>query len=104
VSVVPLAWYLLLAAALFAVGLYAVLGRRGLPGTLVGVVLLLNAVVLNLVAFWRYVEVTTARGRAFALFVYAIAAVEVAIGSALALVVWRRQGTTALDELDVGDR
>ena len=101
---VPLAWYLMLAAALFAVGLYAILGRRGLPGALMGIVLLLNAVVVNLVAFWRYVEVATVRGQAFALFVYVIAVVEVAIGLALALVVWRRQGTTALDELDAGER
>ena len=51
---VPLEWYLFVAAALFCIGLYGTLSRRNAVGILMGVELMLNAVNINLVAFWRF--------------------------------------------------
>ena len=51
---IPLSWYLILAAGLFSIGLFGVLVRRNAVAILLGVELMLNAVNINLVAFWRY--------------------------------------------------
>ncbi len=98
---VPLEWYLILAAALFCIGVYGVLSRRNAVAILMGVELMLNAVNINLVAFWRYTEPDGATGQAFALFVYAVAAAEVAVGLALIIAVWSTRYTVVLDEVDL---
>jgi len=98
---IPLEWYLLLAAALFCVGLYGVLSRRNAVAILMGVELMLNAVNINLVAFWRYTEPAAVTGQAFALFVYAIAAAEAAVGLALIISLWRTRNTVVLEEIDL---
>jgi NADH-quinone oxidoreductase subunit K len=98
---IPLEWYLVLAAALFCVGIYGVLSRRNAVMILMGVELMLNAVNINLVAFWRYLEPTGTTGQAFALFVYAVAAAEVAVGLALIIAIWRTRNTVILDDVDL---
>ena len=99
--VVPLEWYLVLAAALFCTGIYGVLSRRTAIGILMGVELMLNAVNVNLVAFWRYLEPGAAVGPAFALFVYAVAAAETAVGLALAIAIWRTRDTVVMEDVDL---
>jgi NADH-quinone oxidoreductase subunit K len=99
--VVPLEWYLVLAAALFCTGIYSILSRRNAVAILMGVELMLNAVIINLVAFWRYREPGEATGQAFALFVYAVAAAEVAVGLALIIAVWRTRDTVILEDIDL---
>ena len=98
---VPLAWYLILAAALFCVGAYGVLSRRNAIAILMGIVLMLNAVNINLVAFWRYLEPAAATGQAFAMFVYVVAAAEAAVGLALIIAIWRTRDTVALEDIDL---
>jgi NADH-quinone oxidoreductase subunit K len=98
---VPLSWYLMLAAALFSVGLFGVLVRRNAVAILLGVELMLNAVNINLVAFWRYGDVTSMAGQVFAVIVFAVAAAEVAVGLALVISVYRRRNTVVADELDM---
>lgn len=99
---VPLTWYLLLAAFVFACGLYAALARRNAIAVLMGIELMLNAVNINLVAFWRNGEaVDQLAGQVFALFVIAIAAAEAAVGLALIISVYRNRRTVHLDELDI---
>jgi NADH-quinone oxidoreductase subunit K len=98
---VPLAWYLILAAALFCIGLYGVLSRRNAVAILMGVELMLNAVNINLVAFWRHLEPGAATGQAFALFVYVVAAAEAAVGLALIIAVWRTRDTVVLEDIDL---
>lgn len=105
---IPLSWYLYLAAALFAIGIFGVLARRNAIAILLGIELMLNAVNINLVAFGRY---TTDRaivggqsmisGQVFAIIVFAVAAAEVAVGLALVISVYRRRNTIAADELDL---
>ena len=98
---IPLSWYLILAAALFCIGLYGVLSRRNAIAILLGIELMLNAVNINLVAFWRYLDPAQMTGQAFAVIVFAVAAAEVAVGLALIISVYRRHKTVVADEVDL---
>ncbi len=98
---VPLHWYLILAAALFCIGLYGLLARRNAVAVLMAVELMLNAVNINLIAFWRYTETSTVTGQVFAAFVYVVAAAEVAVGLALIVALWRHREVVSLDEIDL---
>ncbi|MCD6290880.1 MAG: NADH-quinone oxidoreductase subunit NuoK [Anaerolineae bacterium] len=96
----PLSWYLVVAAALFSIGVYGVLTRRNAVGVLMGVELMLNAVNLNLVAFWRYVTPTKMTGQVFAIIVITVAAAEAAVGLALVIAAYRTRRTVNVEELD----
>lgn len=98
---IPLSWYLILSAALFSIGLYGVLARRNAVAILLGVELMLNAVNINLVAFWRYGDPADFAGQVFAIIVFAVAAAEVAVGLALVISVYRRRNTVIADEIDM---
>lgn len=88
---IPLSWYLIVAAVLFCIGIYGVLARRNAVGILMGVELMLNAVNINLVAFWRYLNPMDVAGQAFALFVLVVAAAEAVVGLALIISVYRNR-------------
>lgn len=98
---VPLSWYLTLAAALFAVGLFGVLARRNAIAILMGIELMLNAVNLNLLAFWRYLWSDNLAGVVFIIVVLAVAAAEVAVGLALIISIYRRRSTVVVEEIDL---
>jgi NADH-quinone oxidoreductase subunit K len=99
---VPLSWYLIVAAALFCIGLYGALSRRNAIAVLMGVELMLNAVNINLVAFWRHVEVARLglSGQVFAIVVITVAAAEAAVGLALAISVFRVRRSVAVEDVD----
>lgn len=97
---IPLYWFLLVSAALFCVGLYGVLARKNAIAILMGVELMLNAVNINLLAFWRYIAPNSAGGLAFAAFIFVIAAAEAAIGLALMISVYRNTQSVDPDKLD----
>jgi NADH:ubiquinone oxidoreductase subunit K len=98
---IPLSWYLILAAALFCIGLYGVLSRKNAIAILLGVELMLNAVNINLVSFWRYLDPAQMSGQAFAVIVFAVAAAEVAVGLALIISVYHRRKTVLADEINL---
>jgi NADH-quinone oxidoreductase subunit K len=98
---IPLSWYLLLSAALFSVGLFGVMARKNAVAILLGVELMLNAVNINLVAFWRYGTPLNLGGQVFAIIVFAVAAAEVAVGLGLVISVYRRRGTVIADDIDL---
>jgi NADH-quinone oxidoreductase subunit K len=100
---VPLTWYLIVAAALFCIGLYGALSRRNAIGVLMGVELMLNSVNINLLAFWRYVEVGqgTLAGQVFAIIVITVAAAEAAVGLALIIAVYRMRKTVDVEDVDL---
>ncbi|MCU0502150.1 MAG: NADH-quinone oxidoreductase subunit NuoK [Anaerolineae bacterium] len=97
---VPLTWYLLLAAALFCIGLFGVLARKNAVAVLMGVELMLNAVNINLIAFWRYTGLNQLVGQAFAVFVITVAAAEAAVGVALFISIYRQRNTVDVEALD----
>ena len=70
---IPLYWYLIVAAALFCIGLYGALARKNAIAVLMGVELMLNAVNINLIAFWRYLNPNATAGLAFTAFVFVVA-------------------------------
>ncbi|MFO7167043.1 MAG: NADH-quinone oxidoreductase subunit NuoK [Chloroflexota bacterium] len=100
VEAVPLSWVLVLAAGLFCIGLFGALSRRNTVGILLGIELMLNAVNINLVAFWRYIEPNVVAGPIFALFVIAVAAAEAAVGLAMIIAIYRARRTINADEVD----
>jgi NADH:ubiquinone oxidoreductase subunit K len=98
---VPLSWYLIFSAALFCIGLYGVLARKNAIAILLSIELMLNAVNVNLVAFWRYRYSEALNGQAFAVMVFAVAAAEVAVGLALIISIYRRRNTVVADDIDM---
>jgi len=98
---IPLEWYLILAAALFCVGAYGVLSRRNGIAILMGIELMLNATNINLVAFRHYLQPAAATGQAFVLSVYAVAAAETVVGLALIVTLWRTHDTVVPEDADL---
>lgn len=100
IDAVPLEWVLIAAAGLFCIGLFGAVSRRNLVGILMGIELMLNAVNINLVAFWRYLEPQFVTGPVFALIIIAVAAAEAAIGLAMIIAVYRTWQTVHADNVD----
>ncbi len=111
---IPLSWYLLVAALLFCIGLYGVVARRNAVAILMSIELMLNAVNINLIAFWRYNLALTGApspnwpwaiapptGWAWAIFVLTVAAAEAAVGLALIISIYRRRDSVIAEELDL---
>ena len=98
---IPLSWYLLLAAALFCIGLYGVLARKNAVAILMGIELMLNAVNINLVAFWHYLAPQVPAGQMFTIIVLSVAAAEAAVGLALIIAIYRRRNTVVAEEIDL---
>ena len=90
---------LLLSAALFAIGLFGLLTRRGLVPVLMCVELMLNAVNINFIAFNHFLPMSDLSGQLMAIFSVAVAA-EVAVGVALAFRIYHDRNTVNVDELD----
>lgn len=98
---IPLSWYLILAALLFGIGLFGVLARKNVIAILLSIELMLNAVNINLLAFWCYLTPEDIAGQIFTAMVFVVAAAEVAVGLALVISVWRRRTISSADELDL---
>ena len=98
---VPLSWYLVLAAALFCVGVYGVLARKNAVAILMSIELMLNAVNINLVAFWRYLTPNVPSGQMFTIIVLTVAAAEAAVGLALIISIYRRRNTVIAEDIDL---
>jgi NADH:ubiquinone oxidoreductase subunit K len=98
---VSLSYYLIFAAALFCIGLYGVLARKNAVAIMMGIELMLNAVIVNVLAFWRFRTPDQITGQAFAVVVFAVAAAEVAVGLALFISTFRQRNTIAADEIDL---
>lgn len=98
---IPLSWYLILSAAIFCVGLFGVLARRNAVAILMGIELMLNAVNINLVAFWRYLSPEFIAGQVFVIIVFAVAASEAAVGLALIISIYRRRTSIAADDINL---
>lgn len=90
--------FLVLAAVIFAIGVYGVLVRRNGVLVLMSVELMLNAVNINLIAFSAYLHKTA--GNVFALFIITIAAAEVGVGLAIVLLIYRNLRSPDLDRVE----
>lgn len=90
--------FLIVSAVIFSIGIYTVLAKRNAIMILVGIELMINAAILNLVAFSRFDKVNYG-GQVFALFAIVLAAASVAVGLALILNVYRHYKTINPDNI-----
>ena len=91
--------FVVLAAILFALGLFCVVTRRNALGILMGIELVLNSANINYVAFARYGSVAY-DGQIFAIFVIMLAAAEAAIGLAIVLGIYQSFETIDVEATD----
>ena len=91
--------FVVLAAILFALGLFCVVTRRNAIGILMGIELILNSANVNYVAFARYGNAGY-DGQIFAIFVIMLAAAEAAIGLAIVLGIYRSFETIDVEATD----
>lgn len=92
--------YLVLSSALFAIGLYGLLTAKSIIKVFICLELLFNATGINLIAFGHYNDVSIVRGQIMNLFVMGVAAAEIAIGLALLLTIFAKQGITRMNKLN----
>ena len=93
--------FLILAAAMFAFGIYGLLVRRNLVLILLSVELMLAAVNINLIAFESVLRTELATGQVFAIFVITVAAAEVGIGLAIVIMIFRNRRSANVDDLSL---
>lgn len=98
---IPLSWFLIASAGLFSIGLFGVLARKNAIAILMGVELMLNAVNINMLAFWRYLTPDKIDGQVFTAMVFVVAAAEVSVGLALIISLYRKAKTVSADEIDL---
>ena len=84
--------FLVVSAALFCTGLYMLLSKRNAIQLLIGIELMLNAGILNLVAFGKYDAISNS-GQMFAVFAIVLAAATTAVALAIILNVYKRYRT-----------
>lgn len=96
---IPLSHFLLISACLFCIGLYAVLTRRNAIQILIGIEFMINAAILNFVAFGKF-DKFTGGGQMFALFAIVLAAAGVAVALAIILNVYKHFKTIDPAKID----
>jgi len=98
---ITLAHYIMLGAALFAIGMFGVLTRRNAIGILMSLELIFNAVNINMVAFSKFMTPEGAYGELFAIFIITVAAAESVLGLAIILAIYRKRAIVNADEMDI---
>ena len=96
---VPIAYYLVLSAILFSIGVAAFLIKPNIITIFMSIELMLNAVNLSFVAFahhWHQVS-----GQIFVFFVMVVAAAEAAVGLAIIIALFRTRATLNVDQVDL---
>lgn len=96
---VPLEAYLLVGAVLFGIGVFGVLSQRGAVMVLMSTEVILNAAMLNTIAFWRFRNPSDFSGQILALVILTIAAVEMALGLAVMLMIYRKRHMQMVDKI-----
>jgi len=96
---IPIGAFIAVSSVLFFLGVAGVLVRRNAVVILMCVELMLNATNLALVAFSRRAGLVDQRGSVFVVFIFVIAAAEVAVGLAIVLAAYRNRPTVDVDEV-----
>jgi len=96
-SGVPMSWYLILSAVLFALGVAGFLYRRNIITVFMSIELMLNAVNLTFITFSYHLK--EVNGQIFAFFVMVVAAAEAAVGLAIILTVFKNRQTLEIDDV-----
>ncbi|WP_395804928.1 NADH-quinone oxidoreductase subunit NuoK [Daejeonella sp.] len=96
---IPLSHFLIIGACLFSMGLYAVLTKKNAIQVLIGIEFMINAAILNFVAFGKYDKIDGG-GQMFALFSIVLAAAGVAVALAIILNVYKHFKTIDPSKID----
>lgn len=96
---IPLSWYVILSAALFAIGVVGVFSRRNIFILLMSIELMLNAANINFIAFSHYLQSLT--GQIFVIFVITVAAAEAAVALAIIILIARNRGSVYVDDFHI---
>lgn len=96
---VPIYYYLILAAALFCIGIGAFLIKRNIITVFMSIELMLNAVNLTFVAFSHVHKAV--HGQIFVFFVMVVAAAEAAVGLAIIIAIFRTRQTLDVDSINL---
>ena len=96
---IPIAWLLLLSAAVFSIGVVGVLIRRNALVIFMAIELMLNAANLAFVAFASAMQ--SLDGQIFVFFVMTVAAAEVAVGLAIIVNLFRLRETVFVDDINL---
>ena len=92
---------LVVAAALFSLGIYGILVRRNAVMVLLSIELILNSVNINFIMFDTMLADTLMQGQIFTIFIITIAAAEVGIGLEIVLMLFRNRQTANINEFDL---
>ncbi len=91
--------YLVLSLVLFTLGVVGMVIRRNFITLLMCVELIINAAIINFIAYARHLGDVT--GQVFAVFLITIAAAEAAIGLGIIVALVRLKQTVQLDQANV---
>jgi NAD(P)H-quinone oxidoreductase subunit 4L len=97
----PVEYFLILAAALFCIGIYGLITSRNVVRVLMSIELLLNAVNLNFLAFSNFLDPQNIKGQVFGVFVITVAAAEAAVGLAIILSIYRNRYTVDMEQFNL---
>ncbi len=95
----PIAWYLIVSAILFTIGVVGVLIKRNPLVIFMSIELMLNAVNLSFVAFSRYLD--SVDGQMFVFLVLTVAAAEVVVGLAIIVSIFRTRRDIDVDDMNI---
>ncbi len=97
---IPLSYYLVVGAVLFALSLAGiVLNRKNIIVLLMCIELMLLAVNTNFIAFAQYLKAGS--GEVFVFFILTVAAAESAIGLAILVLLYRNRGSINVDDMSM---
>jgi NADH:ubiquinone oxidoreductase subunit K len=91
--------FMIVSALLFCTGLYIIVSKKNAIQILIGIELMLNAAILNLVAFGKY-DMINNGGQMFALFAIVLAAATTAVALAIILNVYKQYKTIDPDKIN----
>ncbi len=89
--------FLLLAAALFCVGLFGALSQQSIVMLMMGLELMVNGVIVAAAAFWRYVTPAAPTGQVLVLVAFSVMAIEMAMGFAVTTAIFRSRDVDMTD-------
>jgi NAD(P)H-quinone oxidoreductase subunit 4L len=92
-----LRWFLLLAAALFSVGLYGALSQQAIVMVMMGLELMVNGIIVGAGAFWWFTAPGRADGQVLVLVAFTVMAVEMAMGFAVTTAIFRARDVDMTD-------
>ena len=97
---IPLSYFLMIAAVLFGLGLTGIIiNRKNLIVLLMSIELILLGVNTNFIAFSQYLKAW--HGEIFVFFILTVAAAESSIGLAILVLFYRQRGSINVDDMNI---